>query len=211
MLALQNLFGKKDVFYDLLEASATQARKSVQSLHSLLSAPVGDGATLEAFAASRREDKKITEQIDEALCRTFVTELEREDISALATALYKIPKTVEKIAERVMIARQHLEGADFSRQITLMDSAADCVVTMITELRSKLHLERVKVLNDKLQKIEGDADKLVLECLRDLYSQTSRGAITIIVMRDLYDLMEKVVDRCRDAGKVVAHIVLKNS
>ncbi len=211
MLAIQNLFGKKDVFYDLLEASAQQARKSVQALHSLLSVPVGGGETLEAFAASRREDKKITEQIDEALCRTFVTELEREDISALASALYKIPKTVEKIAERVMITRERLTGADFSRQITLMDAAADSVVIMISELRSKLHLERVKVLNDQLQKIEGDADKLVLECLRELYNNPSRDPVTVIVLKDLYDLMEKVVDRCRDAGKVVAHIVLKNS
>lgn len=211
MLAIQNLFGKKDVFYDLLEASAQQARKSVQALHSLLSAPVGGGESLEAFAASRREDKRITEQIDEALCRTFVTELEREDISALASALYKIPKTVEKIAERVKITRDRIAGVDFTRQITLMDAAADCVVTMISELRAKLHLERVKVLNDQLQKIEGDADKLVLESLRDLYIDTTRDPVTVIVLKDLYDLIEKVVDRCRDAGKVVAQIVLKNS
>jgi uncharacterized protein Yka (UPF0111/DUF47 family) len=30
-------------------------------------------------------------------------------------------------------------------------------------------------------------------------------------MRDLYDLLEKVIDRCRDAGNVVTQIVLKNS
>lgn len=211
MLAIQKLFGKKDGFFDMLEASASQARQSVQALHTLLSAPVGSGGSLEAFAASRREDKRITEQIDEALCRTFVTELEREDISALANALYKIPKTVEKIAERVMISQDRLSGENFARQIALMDAAADTVVTMISELRSKLHLERVKVLNDRLQKIEGDADKLVLESLRDLYSGNARDPVTIIVLKDLYDLIEKVVDRCRDAGKVVAHIVLKNS
>jgi uncharacterized protein Yka (UPF0111/DUF47 family) len=32
-----------------------------------------------------------------------------------------------------------------------------------------------------------------------------------IVIRDLYELMEKVIDRCRDAGNVVMHIMLKNS
>ncbi len=210
MISFQSLFGKKDVFYDLLEASAAQTRKSVQALHNLLSSPAGAAPSLEAFSASRREDKKITQQIDEALCRTFVTELEREDIAALATALYKIPKTVEKIAERFVISRERVAGADFSRQIALMDAAADTVVTMITELRSKLHLERLKVLNDELQKIEGDADKLVLECLRDLYT-SDMDPIKVIILKDLYDLLEKVVDRCRDAGKVVAQIVLKNS
>lgn len=139
-----------------------------------------------------------------------MTELEREDIAALATALYKIPKTVEKIAERFVISRERVAGTDFSKQIALMDAAADTVVTMISELRSKLHLERLKVLNDELQKIEGDADKLVLECLRELYT-SNLDPIKVIILKDLYDLLEKVVDRCRDAGKVVAQIVLKNS
>ena len=30
-------------------------------------------------------------------------------------------------------------------------------------------------------------------------------------VRDVYELMEKVVDRCHDTGNVVMHIVLKNS
>jgi hypothetical protein len=139
-----------------------------------------------------------------------VTELEREDIEALANALYKIPKTVEKIAERVMISRERLGGVDFSRQIKFMDTAVEIVLTIISELRKKLHLERVKTLNEEIQQVEGEADKLILECLRDLYTG-QKDAVQVIILKDLYDLMEKVVDRCRDAGNVVAHIVLKNS
>lgn len=210
MISFQKLFGKTDVFYDLLEASAAQARHSVQTLNKLLSRPADPSQTIDAFSATRREDKKITRQIDEALCKTFVTELEREDIEALANALYKIPKTVEKIAERVFICRERLAGIDFTRQITFMDTAAEVVVTIVTELRQKLHLERVKSLNEQIQQIEGDADKLMLDCLRDLYSGTKDG-VQVVILKDIYDLIEKVVDRCRDAGNVVAQIVLKNS
>jgi uncharacterized protein Yka (UPF0111/DUF47 family) len=210
MISFQKIFGKTDVFYDLLEASAAQARQSVQALNKLLSQPADPSQNIDAFSATRREDKKITRQIDEALCRTFVTELEREDIEALANALYKIPKTVEKIAERVLICRDRLTGIDFSRQMKFMDTAAEIVVTIVTELRKKLHLERVKSLNEQIQQIEGDADKLMLDCLRDLYS-SGKDAVLVVILKDLYDLIEKVVDRCRDAGNVVAHIVLKNS
>lgn len=210
MISFQKLFGKTDVFYDLLEASAAQARHSVQTLNKLLSQPADPTQTIDVFSATRREDKKITRQIDEALCKTFVTELEREDIEALANALYKIPKTVEKIAERVFICRERLAGIDFTRQIMFMDTAAEVVVTIVTELRQKLHLERVKSLNEQIQQIEGDADKLMLDCLRDLYSGAKDG-VQVVILKDIYDLIEKVVDRCRDAGNVVAQIVLKNS
>lgn len=209
MISFQKIFGKSDVFYDLLESSASHARQSIQALNKLLSDPAAP-QNLDAFVASRREDKKITQQIDEALCKTFVTELEREDIESLANALYKIPKTVEKIAERVLICRERITTVDFSAQLKMMGEAADIVVTMVTALRKKLHLELLKDLNVKLQQVEGAADKLMLELLRDLYT-TGRDAVLVVILKDLYDLMEKVVDRCRDAGNVVAHIVLKNS
>ncbi|MDZ4289835.1 MAG: DUF47 family protein [Prosthecobacter sp.] len=209
MISLQKFFGKDDIFYDLLEASAQEARHSVLALAKLLSAPES-AQNMDDLILSRRKDKKITEKINEELCRTFVTELDREDIEALSTVLYKIPKTVEKIAERVIITGGRLKGVDFSRQISMMEDATNTVVTIVHELRKKLYLERVKDLNAKLQHIEGEADKLMLDLLKELYSG-ERDPIQAIMLKDLYELMEKVYDRCRDAGNVVSLIVLKYS
>ena len=79
---------------------------------------------LAVFAESRREDKRITQELTEALSKTFVTPLEREDIQALAASLYKIPKTVEKIGERILISPQELHGRNFRKQMELLDQAA---------------------------------------------------------------------------------------
>jgi len=209
MISLQKIFGKTDVFYDLLEASAEEARTSVQALAKLINQAPAD-RSMEALILSRQKDKKITQQIDEALCRTFVTDLEREDVEALSNALYKIPKIVEKIAERMLLAPDRLKGVDFSTHLKMMQEATDTVVTIVQELRRKLHLERVKDLSAKLNYIEGEADKLMVEMLRDLYSG-NHECVSVIFLKDIYDLMEKVYDRCRDAGNVVSHIVLKYS
>lgn len=209
MISLQKLFGKTDIFYDLLEKSAEEARHGVQALKTLFAQPLA-AQNMDELKLVRRKDKKITEEINEALCKTFVTELDREDIEALSNALYKIPKTVEKIAERFMICSDKLTGVDFSRQMGMMETAADTVVQMVGELRKKMHLERMKDMNAKLQQIEGDADKLILELLKDLYSG-NHDPLRVIMLRDLYDLMEKVVDKCRDAGNVLSLIVLKYS
>ena len=48
------------------------------------------------------------------------------------------------------------------------------------------------------------------ELLKELYSGRYE-ATKAMVIRDLFELMEKAIDRCRDAGNVVIHIVLKNS
>ena len=207
MISLQKLFGKTDIFYDLLEQSAEETWHSVQALKTLFSVAANSG-DLEEFKQVRRKDKRITEEINQALCRTFVTELEREDIEQLANALYKIPKTVEKIAERFLICTGRVQGAEFSRHMEMIESAAETVVAMVKELRKKLHLERMKEMNARLQHIEGEADKLIMELLKDLYSG-QHDPLRVIMLRDLYDLLEKVVDRCRDAGNVLSQIVLK--
>src|SRR5690349_8773202 len=122
MFSLQKLLGKEDKFFDLLEASAEEARRSVRALLDFLKDPERE-KSLDDFVLSRRREKKIADEISSALCTTFVTALEREDIQALSVSLYKIPKTVEKVGERLLLAPQYLRGMDLSRQALLLEKA----------------------------------------------------------------------------------------
>ena len=210
MFSISKLLGHDEKFFDLLEASAQQADSSVHQLIDLL-AKVEQGKPLEsvaAFAESRREDKRITQELTEQLSKTFITPLEREDIQGLAAALYKIPKTVEKIGERVLICPQDLHGLSFKKQVELLDQAAETVLAMVKALRTGMDIGTAREMNDKLQTIEGNADKLELELLHDLY-HGDYEAKHMIFLRDLYELLEKVVDRCRDAGNIILQVALK--
>ena len=77
--------------------------------------------SLDEFHQAKEADKRITEQINEALVTTFVSQLEREDIEILSGALYKIPKTVEKIAERFIISSAVIVDVSFSKHIALLE------------------------------------------------------------------------------------------
>src|SRR5436853_7125567 len=103
MFSIGKFLGHDEKFYDLLEASAQQADTSVHHLIDLLAKleKSESASDLAAFAESRREDKRITQQLTEELSKTFITPFEREDIQAMASALYNIPKTLEKTAERI--------------------------------------------------------------------------------------------------------------
>jgi uncharacterized protein len=211
MISIGRILGHDTKFYDLLEASAKQADTSVHHLVDLLAKIESKGSPdLAAFAQSRREDKRITQELTEQLTKTFITPLEREDIQALAAALYKIPKTVEKIGERMLISPQDLPKVTFARQVELLDQAAETVLAMVKQLRKGMNVNTAREMNAKLQTIEGDADDLELELLRDLY-QGNYDAKHIIFLRDLYELLEKVIDRCRDAGNVILQVVLKHT
>lgn len=209
MFSLQKLLGKEDKFFTLLEASAEEARTSVQALVRLtkdLEKPVAT----DEFAYPRRKDKRITQEISEAVYTTFITALEREDIEELSNALYKIPKTVEKFAERLLLAPNLVRGIDFSPQIDLLEKATALVLELVKSLRSGMNLEKVKDLNDKLQFLEGEADKEIVKLYAKLFDG-NHPPLQVILLKDLYEILEKIIDRCRDAGNVIAHIALKNS
>ena len=209
MFSLQTMFGKGDRFYDLLEASAGAARDGATALQALLEAH-GEPMLLDGFRAARRREKELATRISEELVNTFVTALDREDIEAMSSALYRIPKTIEKFAERYAIVAGRIKGIDFASRARLLMSATEGVFEMVSELRNGLSIGRMRKLQDRLQAVEAEADRMLLEPYRDLYLG-SDDPIRIMLAKDLFELLEKAVDRCRDVGNVIYSIVLKNS
>jgi hypothetical protein len=209
MFSLQTIFGKGDKFYGLLEASAESAHASAKALIELLSTPATQ-QSLEKFKQARRREKNLFGQISEELVNTFVTVLEREDIEALNGALYKIPKVVEKFAERYTLASERIGDVDFNSRAAMLEQACQVLEQMVAQLRKGMDLDDVKRLNDQLQTIEAEADDQILELYRDVYANET-DPIRYLIKTNLFEILEKAIDRCRDAGNVVYHIVLKNS
>ena len=209
MFSLQTMFGKGDRFYDLLEASAGAARDGAAALQGLLEAQ-GEPMLLDGFRAARRREKELAARISEELVNTFVTALDREDIEALNSALYKIPKTIEKFAERYEIVAARLTDVDFAQRAQVLEQASAVVSEMIGELRRGLRIDPVKKLQDRLQTLESEGDRMLLSPYRTLYVE-GNDAMRAMLAKDLFELIEKAIDKCRDVGNIVYSIVLKNS
>jgi len=209
MFSLQTIFGKGDKFYGLLEQSAEAARESARALHDLVSRK-DHTPVMTAFAASRAREKALAAQISEELVNTFVTALDREDIEALNSALYKIPKTIEKFAERYDIVSSRLADIDFAPRSLVLERSTAVVEEMIGELRRGLRIDPVKKLQDRLQTLEAEGDRMLLSPYRTLYVE-GNDAMRAMLAKDLFELLEKAIDKCRDVGNIVYSIVLKNS
>ena len=209
MISLQKFLGQDDPFFGLLEESAKESQNSVAALKRILLNP-SVTPTLDEFIASRRHEKQLDTQIRDLLMSAFATSLEREDIEELSRSLYKIPKTLEKFAERYILSAPRLRDVDFSKYLAMLETITELLFQMVHTLRKKTDLDGMKVLNTKLQRIEGDADKLMIEVLQDVYAG-KHEPIKAVILKDLYELLERVFDRCRDAGNIVFNIVLKNT
>jgi uncharacterized protein Yka (UPF0111/DUF47 family) len=209
MFSIQQLFSKGDRFQELLEAAAQEAHETVRLAIELMKLPQKT-QNLDDLILARRKGKKISEQIRIEVVRTFITGLEREDIESLAYGLSRIPKSAEKLAERLVMAGSHLDGVDFCKHADMMAKATDAIQGMIGQLRNMKDVEKIKTYNDRLQLVEVEADRYMLALMRDLFGGKYEPHRSM-VLKDIFEIMEKVIDRCHDAGNILMHIVLKNS
>ena len=208
MFSLQTIFGSGQQFYTLLDEAAQAAHDSAKALHTMMKATDRQPA-LDAFKLARMRERAASDKIGKALVDSFITPIEREDIEALGSALYKIPKQVEKFADRYSLAIQHLEGIDFAPRAAMLEQAASVVVEMVHEIK-KMNIDRMTSLNEKLRAIENEADRLMLELYRDIYSGRL-DHLQMFLLKEFFEILEKAIDRCREAGVVAYQIVLKNS
>jgi len=212
MFKLPRLLPKADNFCALLGQLSTEARNTALHLQTFVesqSAADREQAAA-AISASKNTAKKITTEITRELCRTFITPFDREDIQDLASDLYKIPKTIEKIKDRLSMHDIASQGGDFSRQVALIVQEAEAMEDMIRELTTGKNNTKVVARANILQELEHKGDAILGELLVSLFRDTTSPR-ELILRKDIYDMLEKVIDRYRDASDVALQIVLKHS
>ncbi len=209
MFSLQRILGRPEEFFGLLEQSAALGAESVTALRAMLAEPSGP-PSLEAFSTARRKDKAVINKLEEMLTQVFVTPIEREDIQAIATQLYRLPKKVEKFADRYALVWDKVAGFDFALAAHMLEGGAKIVVEMVQILSRSGKLAEINALDARLSQVEADAGRVILESLRRMYLPGG-DELSSIIAQDLYHILSDCIDVCRSIGRTLALVILKNS
>lgn len=207
-----NLLPREDKFFITMRALSDEAQTGAVLLRQFVNAPdsVARDVIGQQIAACKAQSKKLLETITRDVSLSFITPFDREDIQEFSAHLYKIPKTIDKIRERLDLHGIKSDQGDFMRQIDLIVQEATAMQDIVTSLThkgaSKTILDKVAVLND----LEGHGDTVLGQLLVNLFN--ANGDVRDMLLRkDIYDMLEKVLDRYRDAAGVALQIVLKHS
>jgi uncharacterized protein Yka (UPF0111/DUF47 family) len=124
--------------------------------------------------------------------------------------MYKIIKVCEKTQERLVAFHLRPFQNDFFKLTNNMVEASDVVHSLMKNLKT---LKDSKPVHDKcalIHNIEGNTDKLLNQLTIDLY-QYENDFKKILIRKDVYDLMESIVDKHRDVTNVILEVVLEHS
>ncbi|MBL0386295.1 DUF47 domain-containing protein [Tumebacillus sp. ITR2] len=201
---------KNDVFFDLLEQEVDNLQRGAKLFVELMENYTNVEAKFDGIQDIEHKGDAITRQIMEKLNSTFVTPIEREDISALAFTLDEILDIITGVADRCVLYRIGKPTPEMIALSKAMEGASDELVKLIHMLR-ELKYDRIQESAKRVKKWEMESDQIYRHAVARLLNDETHSPIYVIKWKEIYEKLEDGVDFCEDVSNLVEGVVLKNA
>jgi predicted phosphate transport protein (TIGR00153 family) len=203
---------REEKFFFLLHQSAMNIQKVAIKLQDLMEDYTNVPAKVEEIKVLEEFGDEAIHQIMQALHRTFVTPLDREDIAHLAERLDDVVDAIEEAARTMLeyqVEAPTVYAIEMSRVITQCGEHLEKAVSLLSSRGSKL--KEILPHTVELNRLENQGDQINSRAMGALFTNSGNDAISILKWRDIYAYLEDATDRAEDAANVLEAIVLKHA
>jgi uncharacterized protein len=208
----QALMPKEERFFDLFARHSDVIAAGAKALRELLEG--GDAVPRRCKDVMDREHDAddITREVLIAVRRSFITPFDRGDVKDLITAMDNAIDQMQKTAKTIVLFDQRTFTPQQRQMGDAIVTAAGLVQEAIPLLSSiSSNAGRISRIAEQISKIEGEADDLHDVGLQELYrANRESNSMAFFVGVEVYDHLEKVVDRFDDVANEIQGIVLEN-
>jgi len=200
------LLPRDKIFFQLLEEESRNVLMGAQALNDMI-------LNFEDLSEKRKQIKEIEHRGDEIvhliyerLRTTFITPIDRDEIGNLASLYDDVLDFIDAVAERLKLY-------EIRTSTEAMKKFAHLVLKSVEEIHVAFGLMHEITTPDiearciEVDRLENDADGLLHESVAALFK--TEDAITIIKLKEVYEFLESVTDKCEDVVQEVRNIVVE--
>ncbi len=213
MLGRFRLTPRDERFFDLFKRSAENSLEGARLLTELLQNPSDLERTARHIKDVEHTGDEITHAIFSALNRTFVTPLDRDDISHLASAMDDVIDWIEETARRIRLYRLS-EITPLARRFgVVIFEQTQQIAKAVPLVEERKFAEELQVATQEIHRLENEADDLLADAVATLYDGVTEVPQLIHAMRwgDVYQLLEDATDKAEEVAVVLQNIAVKNA
>jgi predicted phosphate transport protein (TIGR00153 family) len=206
------LLPREERFFDLFARHSHAVMAGAKALREMLEG--GDAVPRHYKTVMDREHDAdvVTREVLIAVRRTFIAPFDRGDIKDLITSMDNAIDQMQKTAKTIMLFDQR---AFTAQQREMADEIVRCagLVEEAMPLLASLNANaaRLSEIGEQISKIEDHTDELHDLGLQELYrAHLTANSMSFFVGVEVYDHLEKVVDRFDDVGNEISGIVIEN-
>ncbi len=154
-------------------------------------------------------DAKKHDMLDH-LAKEFLPPIEREDIVSLSQNIDNVTDKVEDVMLRVYMNNVQDIEPNALKMTDIIIQCCDALKELLQEFRNFKRSKSIKQLVIRINDLEEAADKMFMQSVRGLYTE-SDDPLKIIAWRDIYIYLERCADACEHVADVVESVIMKNS
>ena len=208
----QALLPKEGKFFDLFEAHSVTLRAGARSLRQVLDGGDGVPGFCADVARHEHEADDVARDVLLAVRRTFITPFDRSDIRDLITSMDDAIDQMHKTAKAIILFDQRTFHPDMVRLGDVIIRTADLISEAVPLLRSlRNNAARLNAITEEVTRLEDESDHLYDAGISALYHGPARSdPMAFIVGAEIYDHLEKVVDRFEDVAKQISSVLIEH-
>ena len=196
------------IFFSLLEEQAELAVKVAELFQTMIREYDSFNVLIKRMKVMEHEGDELVHEVIQRLHKSFITPIDQEDISKLASLYDDVLDLIDSTANRM-----HIYKIEKPNQI--IKEFVDIIVQQVKEISAatkqirKIKQKEIEQRFKAVHSLENEADDLYDFALVELFNE--KDPIKIMMMKDIYDFLEEVTDKCEDVCLVIQDVVIKNA
>lgn len=192
---------------DMLESQGANLVKATSSLFELVTDFKMVAERNSKIKDLEHEGDQIAHKLFTLLAQTFVTPLDREDISRLASAIDEVLNYTDGTADRFVLFKIKEPTPYMLELAKILLSASQEIYLLMTQIRKLKKANELVERCRAIKRYEHEGDKIYRTAIAELFE--TDNAIKIIKLKEIYETLEGALDRCQEVADIVEDIALK--
>jgi predicted phosphate transport protein (TIGR00153 family) len=208
----RRLLPREERFFDMYARHAETVLRGARELSLVLEGGAAAAGHCQAVLAAEDDADAITREVVQAVRRTFVTPFDRGDILSLIGRMDDTIDQMKKATKAIVLFQMAALDPDFRRMGDAIVRCATLLCEVVPLLvRISPNAARINELCEQIRQVEREADDIHDSGVTGLYHRCRQDeALRFIAVREVFDQLEKVVDRFDDVAKEIEGIVIEH-
>ncbi len=152
----------------------------------------------------------VTHDTIQLLHQTFITPIDRDEIHQLITRMDDILDLMEDVSQSVFLYDIRRIPDEAKRLAEICVASAEKVKAAVDLLHNMGNAERIMKICAEIDRLETDADKVLRAAMAKLF-RNEPDTRELIKLKEIYEHLETVTDKCEDVANIIEGIVIENS
>lgn len=196
------------IFFSILEKQSDLVLEAAKLFSKMLNEPEKFSVNIKKMKNLEHEGDEIVHQMIHKLHKSFITPIDQGDLANLTSLYDDVLDYIDSVANRIFLFDVKKPDGVISKFADIIEKQVAEVNEALKQIR-KMKQKEIENRFKKVHSLENMADDLHDDTLVRLYKE--KDPIKIIIMKEIYDFLEEITDKCEDVCLVIQDIVLKNA